>query len=114
MRSVEMGSMESVRAIITDLLTIRANRDSRYYRIDTLFERHPEIIQTPCQEARGLMPIRFDEPVWRSRVTENGLRRVNYYVSTCWWTSTATYLRPPSGSPTTATKISFATLSSFW
>ena len=65
----------------TDLLTIRANRDRCYYRMDTLFEQHPEIIQTLCQEARGLMPIRFDGGlVWRSRVTEIGLRRVNHYV----------------------------------
>ena len=98
----------------TDLLTIRANRDRCYYRMDTLFERHPEIIQTVCLEARGLTPIRFDELVWRSRVTENGLRRVNYYVSTCWWTSTATYLWPPRGSLTTAAKRSSATLTSFW
>ena len=63
-----------------DLLTIRANRDRCYHRMDTLFERHPEIIQTVCLEARGLMPIRFDRLVWRSRVTDNGLRRVNYYV----------------------------------
>ena len=77
MRSVETGSMESARPIITDLLTIRANRDSRYYRIDTLFERHPEIIQTLCQEACGLMPIRFDGLIGRSRVMESSLRLVN-------------------------------------
>ena len=44
------------------------------------FERHHEIIPTPRQEARGLMPIGFDELVGRSRVTEDGLRRVSYYV----------------------------------
>ena len=72
--------MESARAIIADLLTIRANRDRCYYRIDTLFERHHGIIPTLCQEARGLMPIRFDGLVGRSRITEGVLRRVDYYV----------------------------------
>ena len=72
--------MGSARPIITDLLTICANRDRCYYQIGTMVERHPEIIQTLCQEARGLMPIRFDGLVWRSRVTEDWLRQVNYYV----------------------------------
>ena len=79
MWSIETGSMESARPIITDLLTIRANRDRCYYRIDTLFERHNEI-QTLCQQARGLMPIRFDGLIWRSRIMEYGLRRLTYYV----------------------------------
>ena len=114
MWSVETGSMESARPIITDLLTIRANRDSRYYRIDTLFVRHPEIIQTPCQEARGLMPIMFDGLIWRSRDTENRLRRVTAMCSTCRWTSMATYLWPPIGLPTTATPCSSGTWSSPW
>jgi uncharacterized membrane protein YgcG len=72
--------LEAARAIIVDLLTIRADRDRYYYGMDTLFERHPDIIKTLCDEARGLMPIMFDGLIWRSRVTENGLRRVNYYV----------------------------------
>ena len=80
MWSIERDSMESARAIITDLLTFRANRDRCYYQIDTLFDRHPEIIQTLCREARGLMSIRFDGLVWRSRVMEKSLRRVTYYV----------------------------------
>jgi len=114
MWSVVTGSMESARAIITDLLTIRANRDRCYYRIDTLFERHHGIIPTLCQEARGLMPIRFDGLVGRSRVTEDGLCQVNYYVKHMLVISTATSLRPASGSRTTATKRSSATLSSPW
>jgi hypothetical protein len=39
--SVETGSIEFARAILTSLLAIRANRDRCYYRIDTLCERHP-------------------------------------------------------------------------
>jgi len=96
--------MESVRALITDRLTIRADRDRYYYRIVTLFERHPEIILTLCQEARGLMPVMFDRLSWPSRVTENGLRR----------TSMAASLWPPRGSPTTATQRSYDPLSSPW
>ena len=38
---IETGSMESVRAIITDLLTIRADPDRYYYRAVTLFECTP-------------------------------------------------------------------------
>ena len=72
--------MESMRALITGRLTIRADRDRYYYRIVTLFERHPEIILTLCQEARGLMPVMFGRLSWPSRVTENGLRRLIYYA----------------------------------
>ena len=52
-----------------------ADRDRYYYRAVTLFERHPEIIQTFWQEARGLMPVMFDVLSWPSQVMENGLRR---------------------------------------
>ena len=40
MWTIETGSRESVRAVITNRLTIRAGR--YYYRIVTLIERHPE------------------------------------------------------------------------
>jgi len=35
---------------------------------------------TLCQEAWGLLPVMFGRPSWPSRVTENGLRRLNYYA----------------------------------
>ena len=64
--------MESARAFSTGLLTIRADRDRYLYGINTWFERRPplEIIQTPCQETRSLMPSVFDGLVWLSRITE--------------------------------------------
>ena len=36
--SVETGSTEPARPIVTDLLTMRATRDGGYYHIDTLLE----------------------------------------------------------------------------
>ena len=80
MWALETGSLESARAIIVDLLTIRVGRDRYYDGMDTTFERHPETLKTLCGEARGLLSIMFDRLTWRSRTTENGLRRVNYYV----------------------------------
>jgi len=80
MWAIETGSLEAAKAIIMDLLTIRADRDRYYYGMDTLFERHPDVVKRLCVDAPALLPSLLDGLVWRSRTTENGLRRVNYYV----------------------------------
>merc|ERR1712226_624649 len=78
--ALETGSLEAAKAIIVDLLTIRADRDRYYYGMDTMFERHPDIVKRLCLDAPALMPTLLDGLIWRSRTTENGLRRVNYYL----------------------------------
>jgi len=78
--AIETGSLEAARAIIQDLLTIRADRDRYYYGLDTLFERHEDIVRRLCVDAPALLPALLDGLVWRSRTTENGNRRVNYYI----------------------------------
>merc|ERR1719277_1042552 len=80
MWAIETGSLEAAKAIIQDLLTIRADRDRYYYGMDIMFERHPDIIKRLCADAPALLPALFDGLIWRSRTTENGLRRVNYYI----------------------------------
>merc|ERR1712151_323047 len=80
MWAIETGSLEAAKAIIIDLLTIRADRDRYYFGMDILFERHPDVIQRLYLDAPALLPVLFDGLVWRSRVTESGQRRVNYYV----------------------------------
>merc|ERR1719450_734718 len=78
--AMETGSLEAASAIIVDLLTIRADRDRYYYGMDIMFERHDDIIKRLCVDAPALMPTLLDGLIWRSRVTENGQRRVNYYI----------------------------------
>uniref|UniRef100_A0A7S4RT41 Globin domain-containing protein n=1 Tax=Alexandrium monilatum TaxID=311494 RepID=A0A7S4RT41_9DINO len=78
--AIEAGSLEAAKAIIVDLLTIRADRDRYYYGMDTMFERHPDMVKRLVQDAPALLATLFDGLVWRSRTTENGVRRVNYYV----------------------------------
>jgi len=78
--AIETGSLDAAKAIIVDLLTIRADRDRYYYGMDTLFDRHPDIVQRLCKDAPGLLPVLLDGLVWRSRLSEGGQRRVNYYV----------------------------------
>jgi len=78
--SIESGALEAAQAIIEDLLTIRADRDRYYYASDDLFGRHPDVILRLCQDARGIVSVLLDGLVWRSRYTEQGRRRVNYYV----------------------------------
>merc|ERR1719158_1478316 len=78
--SVEAGNLEAAQAIIRDLLTFRADRDRYYYGIDELFKRHADIIRILCDQAIDLVPKLLDGMIWRSRTTEAGMRRVNYYV----------------------------------
>lgn len=78
--AIESGSMEVAGAILTDLLTIRADRDRYYYGVNELFGRHPDIVKRLCQEAPMLLPVLLDGLVWRSHRPVDGYRRVNYYV----------------------------------
>jgi uncharacterized membrane protein YgcG len=66
--------------MINDLLTFRADRDRYYYGVDDLFKRHPDIIKMLCDQAPDIVPKLLDGLIWRSRNTENSMRRVNYYV----------------------------------
>ncbi|CAE7455446.1 unnamed protein product [Symbiodinium natans] len=78
--SIESGSLITAKAMLEDLLVIRADRDNYYFGCDHLFERHPEIIQRLSFDAPQLLPTLLDGLIWRSRTTINGQRRVNYYV----------------------------------
>jgi len=78
--AIETGSLEAAKAIIIDLLTIRADRERYYYGMDTMFERHEDLVKRLCLDAPALLPTLLDGLIWRSRVTENGQRRVNYYI----------------------------------
>jgi len=78
--SIESGSLESAKAMLVDLLTLRADRDNYYYGFDNLFERHPNVIQRLCADAQALLPGLLDGLIWRSRLTQGGQRRVNFYI----------------------------------
>ncbi|CAE8726834.1 unnamed protein product, partial [Polarella glacialis] len=78
--SIESGSLESARAMIRDLLIIRADRDNYYYGADDLFTRHPDVIERLGADARALLPGLLDGLIWRSRLTQDGQRRVNFYI----------------------------------
>merc|ERR1719464_1795051 len=57
MWALETGSLEAAKAIIMDLLTIRADRDRYYYGMDTMFERHTDIVKRLCVDAPALLPV---------------------------------------------------------
>jgi len=78
--AIESGSLNTAEAMIKDLLTIRADRDNYYYGCNDLFERHPDVIKKLCTHAEAILPTLLDGLIWRSRLTVNGQRRVNYYV----------------------------------
>ena len=78
--AVESGSLSAAKAIIEDLLSIRADRERYYYGVDDLFQRHPDIVKILCSEAPMLLTTLLEGLIWRSRTVNQGLRRVNYYV----------------------------------
>mmetsp|Transcript_44684 Transcript_44684/g.103258 ORF Transcript_44684/g.103258 Transcript_44684/m.103258 type:complete len:1213 (-) Transcript_44684:53-3691(-) len=78
--ALKSGSIDSAHAILKDLLTIRADRDAYYYGADELFGRHSDIVRKICFEAPVLLNVLFDGLIWRSRMVEDGRRRVNYYI----------------------------------
>ena len=78
--SIQSGSIDAAKAIIEDLLTIRADRDRYYYGVDDLFSRHPDIIQVITSEAPVLLRVLLDRLIWRSRTVVSGFRRVNIYL----------------------------------
>mmetsp|Transcript_46290 Transcript_46290/g.108445 ORF Transcript_46290/g.108445 Transcript_46290/m.108445 type:complete len:1114 (-) Transcript_46290:184-3525(-) len=78
--SIESGSLNSAKAMLVDLLTIRADRDNYYFGCDALFGRHPEVIHRLCADSPTLLEPLLDGLIWRSRVATQGMRRVNYYV----------------------------------
>jgi len=78
--AIESGSYEAARVMLCDLLSFRADRDRYYYGADDLFARHPDVVQRLCTDAPVLVSTLFDGLLWRSRVTEDSTRRVNYYI----------------------------------
>jgi len=78
--AVQSGAIEAGLTMLQDLLTIRADRDKYYYEFDYLFKRHPDIVNTCLQDAPALVVPLLDGLIWRSRLTVNGYRRVNYYM----------------------------------
>jgi len=78
--AINTGTLRCASIIIEDLLTIRADRDHYYYGCDTLFDVHPELIHRLCNSAPTLLQPLLDGLVWRSRTTQQGMRRVNYYI----------------------------------
>jgi len=78
--AIESGSLEAAKAILQDLLTIRADREHYYYGVEELFTRHHDIVRRLCSDAPPLLPVLLEGLIWRSRLSVSGMRRVNYYV----------------------------------
>ena len=72
--SIRSGNLNSARAILQDLLTIRADRDVYYYACDDLFVRHPDVVKYLMTDVPALLQTLFDGLVWRSRWISKGLR----------------------------------------
>jgi hypothetical protein len=78
--SIESGALDVARAIITDLLSLRADRQNYYFGASILFARHPDIIKRLVEEAPMLLPPLLEGLIWRSHRPVKGTRRVNYFI----------------------------------
>lgn len=78
--SIEAGSLKVTEAILNDLLTIRADRARYYYGADELWQKHPDIVKKLQEEAPMLLTTLLEGLIWRSHRSQDGHRRVNYYV----------------------------------
>jgi len=78
--SIQSGAVDASSAILADLVTIRADRDRYYYAAQDLFVRHRDVVKLLLDDAPVLLPQLLDGLIWRSRMTVNGYRRVNYYI----------------------------------
>ena len=54
--AIESGALKATSAKISDLLTIRADRDRYYYGIDEIFRRHHDILKKLRENAPALIP----------------------------------------------------------
>ena len=78
--SIQSGAVDASSAILADLVSIRADRDRYYYAAQDLFVRHRDVVKLLLDDAPVLLPQLLDGLIWRSRMTVNGYRRVNYYI----------------------------------
>eukprot|EP00929_Paragymnodinium_shiwhaense_P090347 TRINITY_DN5049_c0_g1_i1.p1 TRINITY_DN5049_c0_g1~~TRINITY_DN5049_c0_g1_i1.p1 ORF type:complete len:1114 (+),score=306.55 TRINITY_DN5049_c0_g1_i1:135-3476(+) len=78
--AIKSGQHLAARAMLQDLLVIRADRDRYYFAKDELFARHDDLVGLLIGNAPDLLPVLLDGLIWRSTLNENGLRRVNYYI----------------------------------
>lgn len=78
--AIDSGTWAAAESMIEDLLTIRADRLKYYYGLDSLFLRHPDIVEILAFRATTLLSTLLNGMVWRSHLVHGGLRRANYYI----------------------------------
>jgi len=89
------GKSNMAEFMLKDLLAIRADRETYYCGTQNLFLTHPGLIKNLALLSPNLLPVLFDGLMWRSRVTDNGYKRVNYFIRHCYGDPTAKrYLDP--------------------
>lgn len=72
--------LEVLEILLSDILTIRADRQCFYYGVDDLWKRCPAILDALVEFAPHLLEPLLDGHMWVSRETTDGLRRVNLWV----------------------------------
>eukprot|EP00397_Hematodinium_sp_SG-2012_P002889 GEMP01002897.1.p1 GENE.GEMP01002897.1~~GEMP01002897.1.p1 ORF type:complete len:1183 (+),score=249.82 GEMP01002897.1:779-4327(+) len=74
------GKIKLAHFMLEDLLAIRADRETYYSGSENLFLSHPGLVKNLAVLSPSLLSVLFDGLMWRSRITDNGFRRVNYFI----------------------------------
>eukprot|EP00873_Tetraselmis_striata_P007051 jgi/Tetstr1/427315/TSEL_017484.t1 len=78
--TIRDGQVALTEVLLKDVLAIRGDRENYYYGRAMLWQKHPELIRLLVQKAPTLIAIVLDGHLWTSRFTEDGHRRVNFYI----------------------------------
>lgn len=78
--TITEGQLHLTDVLLKDVLTIRGDREHYYYGRSLLWAKHPWICHLLVEKAPKLLPTFLDGHLWISRHSEEGFRRVNYYV----------------------------------
>jgi hemoglobin-like flavoprotein/cytochrome b involved in lipid metabolism len=78
--TITEGQLHLTDVLLKDILTIRGDREHYYYGRSLLWQKHPWICRLLVEKAPKLLPTFLNGHLWVSKYSEEGYRRVNYYV----------------------------------
>jgi hemoglobin-like flavoprotein len=79
--AIRDGRFEIANFLISDALSIKADRDNYYYGRQELCNSHPDLLAILCRECPSLVETFMDGLLWHSQTVEEGHLRANYYIA---------------------------------
>jgi hemoglobin-like flavoprotein len=79
--AIRDGKFEIAEFLISDALSIKADRDNYYYGRQELCDTHPDLLAVLCRDCPSLVETYLDGLLWHSQTVEEGRLRANYYIA---------------------------------